>query len=237
MVVRHLGRGGITTGVAGRAAESVRSVLQLRQPAQRARAGAKHRRDAEARAPRLRSRDRDRRSAGDCRRLVARAGSDGRAAGALRPKSAGGGADSAHHPLVRDRRDAEGDVHLHRLRAVRVLGYRARDRQRAGSLCRDRADARRVTLSDRDEGARRARAAGHLQQPAAPVRDGVRIHHAGRADQRQLRARLSADDQPAARPVGAHHPDPHGHRAAGLRHRPDAVLFPARSVSLPRGHE
>ena len=35
------------------------------------------------------------------------------------------------------------------------------------------------------EGARRARAAGHLRQPPAPVRHGVRVHHAGRADQRR----------------------------------------------------
>ena len=45
---------------------------------------------------------------------------------------------------------------------------------------------------------------------------------------------LSADDEPAARPVRAHHPDPHDHRAAGVRHRPPAVLVPARPVPAPR---
>ena len=37
-----------------------------------------------------------------------------RADRAVRPQPAGGRADSADDPLVRDRRDAEGDVHLHR---------------------------------------------------------------------------------------------------------------------------
>ena len=60
----------------------------------------------------------------------------------------------------------------------------ARDRRRAGSLRRDGADARRDAAADRDEGAGRAGAARHLQQPAAPVRPGLRLHHARRADQR-----------------------------------------------------
>src|SRR6185503_12924802 len=54
---------------------------------------------------------------------------------------------------------------------------------------------------------------------------------ARRADQRGARPGLPADDQPAARPVGAHHPDPHHHRPAGLRHRPPPVLVSARPVS------
>ena len=61
---------------------------------------------------------------GIARRIVAGGRSGGRAARAFRPKPAGGGADPADHPVVRHRRDAEGDVHLHRLRAVRVLRRR-----------------------------------------------------------------------------------------------------------------
>ena len=38
---------------------------------------------------------------------------------------------------------------------------------------------------------------------------------------------LSADDESAARTVGAHHPDSDDHRAARLRHRSLAVLVPA----------
>ena len=86
---------------------------------------------------------------------------------------------------------AEGHVHLHRLRALRVFGRRPRDCRRPRPLRRDRADAGRLAPADRVEGSRGARAAGHLRQPAAPVRHGVRVHHAGRADQRGARPRLS----------------------------------------------
>ncbi len=51
-----------------------------------------------------------------------------------------------------------------------------------------------IVAADRHEGAGAAGAAGHLQQPAAPLRPGVRLHHARRADQRGARARLPADD-------------------------------------------
>ena len=39
------------------------------------------------------------------------------------------------------------------------------------------------------EGARAAGAAGHLQRPAAPVRPGVRLHHARRGRERGVRPR------------------------------------------------
>ena len=83
----------------------------------------------------------------------------------------------------------------------------------------------------------RARAAGHLQQPAPPVRAGVRLHHARRADQRAARARIPADGQPAARAVRAHHSDPHHHWPARVRDRSRAVLVPARSVPAPAAEE
>src|SRR5262249_10969626 len=82
--------------------------------------------------------------------------------------------------------------------------------------------------------ARAAFAARHLQQPPAPVRAGVRLHHARRADQRAARPRLPADVEPAARPHRAHLRDPDHHRTARLRHRSAAGVFPARAVSVPR---
>src|SRR6185369_11572819 len=75
-------------------------------------------------------------------------------------------------------------------------------------------------------------AAGHLQEPPAPVWPGVRLYHACGIDQRAAWPRVSADDEPAARLVRTHHPDPHDHRPARVRDRPPAVLVPARPVSL-----
>ena len=104
---------------------------------------------------RLRARDPRRRAARHPRRIVARGRGVGRAARALRPQHPGRRADPADDPVVRDRRDAEDDVHLHRLRAVRVLRRRPGDHGRPRSLRRDGADARRVAASDRHEGAGR----------------------------------------------------------------------------------
>src|SRR5204863_6410846 len=42
------------------------------------------------------------------------------------------------------------------------------------------------------------------------------------------------DDEPAARPFRAHHPDPDHHRSPRVRHRPVAVLLSAGPLSLPR---
>ena len=145
VVVRHLGRGGDAAGVAGRAAESRRGVLQLHQPAQRARAGAEHRRDAEARAPRLRSRD---------RWSAFRSGS---------PPARGACSKRRRAPLALFGRN----LPVAALIPLTILWFGidetqkvmfifiacvpfvysdavARDRQRARSLRRDRADARRV---------------------------------------------------------------------------------------------
>ena len=116
---------------------------------------------------------------------LARRRSGRRAGGAVRPQPAGRRPDSVDHPVVRHRRDAEGDVHLHRLHAVRLFGYRPRNCQYRGPLRRDRADPGRLVTADRHEGARRARTARHLRQSPAPVRHGVRVHHAGRVDQRR----------------------------------------------------
>ncbi len=96
-----------------------------------------------------------RRAARHPRRLVARGRGRRRAAGALRPQPPGRGADPADHPVVRHRRDAEGDVHLHRLRAVRLLRRGRGDRRRARPLRRDGADARRDAAADRAQGAGR----------------------------------------------------------------------------------
>src|SRR5204863_849671 len=62
-----------------------------------------------------------------------------------------------------------------------------------------------------------------------------RLHHAGGTDQCAARPRVPADGQPAARPLGTHHPDPDHHRPARLRHRSGAVLVPEGSVSAPDG--
>src|SRR5207253_2523322 len=95
-----------------------------------------------------------------------------------------------------------------------LLRERALLQSIAATLRRDGADARRQARADRQQGARRARPAGHLQQPEASLRPRLRLHHAGGIDQRAARAGLSADDQPAARAVGARHPDPPHHRRA-----------------------
>ena len=85
-----------------------------------------------------------RRAARRARRQLAPVRGRRRAVRGVRPQHAGRGADSADDAVVRDRRDAEGDVHLHRLRAVRLLRRGRGDRRRARPLRRDRADARRV---------------------------------------------------------------------------------------------
>ena len=126
-----------------------------------------------------------RRSARHRRRRVASRRSGWRAARAVRAQPAGRRADPADDSLVRNRRGAEGDVHLHRHRAVRLLGRGRRDCQRARSLRRNRADAWRQFDADRQQGAGRTGAARHLQEPAASLRPGVRLHHARRADQRR----------------------------------------------------
>ena len=171
--------------LAGDPAEPGRSRRERARALQGARARAERRRDPPARARRIRSRRSRRRAARDPRRRLARDRGRWRAARALRPQPAGRGADSADDPLVRHRRDAEGDVHLHRLRAVRLLGRDARDRERAaiGTWRRRRRSA--PTRGRSCEGARRAGAARHLRQPAPSVRHGVRLHHAGRAHQRE----------------------------------------------------
>ena len=62
----------------------------------------------------------------------------------------------------------------------------ARDRRRATiATWRRRRRSAPTPAADRAQGARAAGAAGHLRQPAAPVRHGVRLHHAGRAHQRR----------------------------------------------------
>ena len=140
--------------LAGDPAEPGRSGPQLSEPAERARAGPKHRRHAAARPDRVRAGHRHRRAARHRGRFLAPCRSRGRAARALRPQPARGGPDSVDHPVVRDRRDAEGHVHLHRDRAVRVF---RRGRGHCGGarpLRRNRTDAGRHVVSDRDEGAR-----------------------------------------------------------------------------------
>ena len=112
----------------------------------------------------------------------------------------------------------------------------ARDRQRARSLRRDGADARRDAAADR---ARRCWSPLALPDIYNSLRHlfGLAFGYIMLAELINARARprLPADDEPAARPVGAHHPDPDDHRPARLRHRPPAVLVPARPVPAPRG--
>ena len=58
--------------------------------------------------------------------------------------------------LVRHRRAAKGDVHLHRRRGVRHDGHRHGDRRRQQPLHRHGVHARRIALADHSEGARAA---------------------------------------------------------------------------------
>ena len=143
LVDRHQRTGfGGSMDLAGHSAEPRRSDPKLPEPPVGTGAPAEHRRDAEAGADWVRPRGARRRSAGHCRRRLACARGRRCADRAVRPQPAGRRADPADDSLVRDRRDAEGDVHLHRLRSVRLLGCRSGCRWRAGSICRDGADAR-----------------------------------------------------------------------------------------------
>ena len=111
---------------------------------------------------------------------TARVGARDRADRDLPALGADGAAPVPHAAAVRRRREAEDDVHLPRGRAVRVQRHDQGDRDRAGALRRDRADARRVAHADHPQGARAARGAGHHHEPALPVRAGARLHHARR---------------------------------------------------------
>ena len=66
---------------------------------------------------------------------------------------------------------------------------------------------------------------------------GLRLHHAGRAHQRQARARLSPEHQPEKRSFRAHLSHSDHHRNTRLRDRPTLLLVPAGSfpVSKRRG--
>ena len=128
-----------------------------------------------------------------------------RAARALPAQPAGRRADSADDPLVRHRRNAEGDVHLHR-HACRSC---TRDAVKAVSSVPERYVETAQTL-----GARARQIVRKVlvplalpdiyHQPAASRSGCVRLHHARRADQRAARPRRADHEQPAPRAVRAH---------------------------------
>ena len=98
------------------------------------------RRPRSPRDHRLRARDHRRRAVRHPGRRLSHLRRAHRADLGLPAQHPGRGADSAHDPLVRDRRDAEDDVHLHRDGAVRVLRRRARRRRRSRPVRGDGAD-------------------------------------------------------------------------------------------------
>ena len=161
-------------------------VAQLPEPAERARAAAEHRGDAEARADRLRPGGRS----SACRsasspaswRVVEAAGAPLALFGRNLPVAA-----LIPLTILWFGIDETQKVMFIFIACVPFVysDAVARDRRRARPLRRDGADARRDAAARSSRKVLvRAGAARHLQQPAAPVRPGVRLHHARRADQR-----------------------------------------------------
>ncbi len=106
-----------------------------------------------------------------------------RPAGDHRPQRPGG----SRHPLdvrpLRHRRVPEGDVHLHRLRGLHRDGHGQFDRRGRLALRRYGLHPGRRPLANHPQGPRAALHARHFQLAEALVRPGLRLHHAGGADQ------------------------------------------------------